>query len=168
MQKNAYDVCNEDVFNQEVLEIFITSSTAEAKPQLYWEVEVTPKGTTWLGLDSNPGGDRANLTHVLYPCGAVGTAVRPGQGSWEAEIVLPFKLIGRGTPAGPGRRAFRANFFRVQMNPASWSNVSVTRATNCDPSNCTFTCASCPDTASPDFHHSGFFGTIVLDESSQH
>ena len=41
VQLNAYDVCNEDVFNQEVVEVFITGDEAEvakAKPESYYEV----------------------------------------------------------------------------------------------------------------------------------
>jgi hypothetical protein len=169
VQKNAYDVCNEDVFNQEVVEVFITGEgVGAAKPEKYYEVELTPAGTPWVGLDSNPGGDRANLTHVLQRCDAVGTAILArdlrGAGSWRGEIRLPYALIGRGAAQPDGSRLYRANFFRVTMNPAPWAPVAgrVTRDMGCDPSNCTYTCANCPGTAAPDFHHSGYFGELVL------
>jgi hypothetical protein len=173
VQQNAFTTCNEPVYDQEVVEIFITNETAAAKPEHYWEIELTPKGTAWVGYDYNPGGDRANLTNKLYPCDSVSTrAEKTSADSWHAEIVLPFATIGRGSPMPPAssgarRSAFKANFFRVQMNPAAWRGRTVTRADMCDPSNCTFTCANCPTTAVPDFHHSGSFGTIVLEEAAQ-
>ena len=52
------------------------------------------------------------------------------------------------------------------MDADAWKGVKVTRQTPCDSnqahSNCTYLCATCPDTPDPDFHHSGYFGTINL------
>jgi hypothetical protein len=163
VQRNAYDACNEDVFNQEVVEVFITSDVDQSPIEKYYEVELTPRGTPWIGLDSNPGGDRSNLTHVLQACNAVRTRiVARGAGWWVGEVQLPFALIGGGKRMPDGSRHFRANFFRVQMNPGAWMGKPVTRGTPCGPNNCTYLCASCPTTAQPDFHQSKFFGTVVL------
>ena len=176
VQQNAFKQCNEDVFNQEVVEVFLASDAAEvkkAKPEKYWEVELTPKGVAWVGYDSNPGGDRTNLTHVLHPCSSVATSVTPRHGAWQGRISLPWKLIGPGAPAGAlgagahAGRLYRANFFRVQMNPRAWAGRSVTTQDACGPANCTFLCANCPDTKEPDFHHSGFFGNLVVERRKQ-
>ena len=163
VQRNAYDMCNEDVFNQEVVEVFITSDVDQSPIEKYYEVELTPKGIPWVGLDSNPGGNRSNLTHVLQACGAVGTRI-VGRSAhwWVGEMKLPFSLIGEGKRMPDGSRHFRANFFRVQMNPGAWSDKAVTRDMMCGPNNCTYLCASCPNTVLPDFHQSQFFGTIAL------
>ena len=173
VQQNAYKQCNEDVFNQEVVEVFVASDAAEVKkvkPERYWEVELTPRGVAWVGYDSNPGGDRTNLTHVLHPCSSIHTAVTPRRGGWRGRISLPWKLIGPGAPAEAltagvhTGRLYRANFFRVQMNPHAWMGRSVTTQDACGPGNCTFLCANCPDTQEPDFHHSGFFGNLIVQQ----
>ena len=172
VQQNAFDVCNEDVYNQEVVEVFITGNNTGypwiAKPEHYFEVELTPKGTPWIGLDYNPGGDRENLTHVLQPCDSVKTAViKRTANSWVGEMRLPFSLIGNGTYVNHGNRLFRVNFFRVTMNPDQWAGKTVTRDMPCGPSNCTYTCASCPNTTVPDFHHTLNFGTLIITEGGR-
>jgi hypothetical protein len=156
VQQNAYDVCNEDVFNQEVVEVFITPDTDQKVIDKYYEVELTPKGTGWIGYDNNPGGKRTNLTHVLQDCASVSTAItKRKKDGWSGEIRLPFDLIGKA-------KKYRANFFRVQMNPSAWEGVTATTDIPCDPSNCTYSCWNCPTTPQPDFHQSAFFGTVIL------
>jgi len=155
VQQNKYLECNTDMYNQEVVELFITNDVVSPKPSRYYELEVTPVGAVWLGDDSNPGGERTNLTHKSLPCNSVGTDVsRAGHSGWKAEIEIPYSLIGKASQ-------YRLNFFRVQMDDA-WNRITATKDTVCDPSNCTFTCATCPTTAQPDFHHSGFFGFLSL------
>jgi hypothetical protein len=56
------------MWNQEVVELFITSDTKSHKPEHYYEIELTPNNGVWYGYDSNPGGERKNLTHVLQNC----------------------------------------------------------------------------------------------------
>ena len=43
IQKNAFTSCDSNEYRQEVIELFITNDTA-ARPERYWEVEVTPHG----------------------------------------------------------------------------------------------------------------------------
>ena len=72
IQANAFTVDNTDMWNQEVMELFVTVDTTSAKPEHYHEVEVTPAGAVWLSSNTNPGGERANLTHTLIDPGALG------------------------------------------------------------------------------------------------
>ena len=73
------------------------------------QVEMTPLGTPWIGLDSNPGGDRGNLTHVLQPCDSAGTAVTSRSAtSWSGIVTLPFELIGKGVEKDDGTRHYRS------------------------------------------------------------
>ena len=169
VQGSAYTDCNEPIFRQEVVEMFIGNDTS-AKPEHYWEIDVAPSGVAWMGYDSNPGGDRRNFSSVAYPCDTVDTRVlrHPTEDAWEADYSFPWHtLFATGGPASwTSPRKLKANFFRIQMDADAWKGVKVTRQTPCDSnqahSNCTYLCATCPDTPDPDFHHSGYFGTINL------
>eukprot|EP00939_MAST-03C_sp_MAST-3C-sp1_P004809 g4809.t1 len=170
LQANAFARCDDEVYNQEVVEVFISNLTSTDKPDRYWEVELSPRGVAWLGFDLNPGGDRSNFSNHVYPCDLIESDVHtlPNSSSWMATMHLPFDIISRGTDAtcAAGRpcRHYRANFFRVQMNPDPWGHLDrpVTTNDTCGPANCTFTCANCPRTDAPDFHHSGYFGDLYL------
>ena len=120
---------------------------------------MSPTDGCWLSYNHNPGGDRTNLTHVLVPCSTIGFsgAVQVGASQWNRQLSVARDLI---SPTGSTQ--FRANFFRVQMHD-DWRNVPKRDDTlSCSPANCTFSCANCPTTAEPDFHHSGFFGVLNL------
>jgi len=155
VQQNSFTKCDSDMYNQEVVEVFITSDMVSVKPENYLEVEMTPTGGQWVGDDYNPGGERQNFSNTLLPCNLTAhSTANYGPSSWRADLSVPFDMIGRA-------KAYRANFFRVQMSDA-WRNVKVTSDMTCSPDNCTFSCANCPTTAGPDFHHSAFFGVLEL------
>lgn len=172
IQRNAFTKCDAEVYNQEVVEVFLTNNTYEEKPEHYWEVELTPTGVVWFGYDSNPGGDRQNFSNTLYPCDLIeARVVSSSTNRWIGTMRLPFDVVGQGTQDSDLCDAlsrdrclrYRANFFRVQMDP-SWETLgrNITVHDTCSPENCTFSCAKCPTTEKPDFHHSGFFGDLVL------
>jgi hypothetical protein len=153
VQLNAYEECNSDMFNQEVVELFITNDTVSEKPEHYYEIELTPSKGVWFGYDSNPGGERTNLSHGSLDCDQLYTWSHIEADRWEAGLQLPFSLIGR-------TRRYRVAFFRVQMHEEQWRRVAKTDKTPCGTNNCSFICANCPTTAEPDFHQSGFFGYL--------
>ena len=151
-----------------MVELFIGNDTS-AVPERYWEIELTPKGTAWVGYDHNPGGDRHNLTVVNYPCDTVEARIHQrGADYWDAQITMQWALLGEapsygeGTGLRTGLQTLKANFFRIQMNADAWRHKLVTRHTPCSPANCTYLCATCPSTPAPDFHRTSVFGTIVL------
>ena len=90
VQGSAYTDCNEPIFRQEVVEMFIGNDTS-ANPEHYWEIDVAPSGVAWMGYDSNPGGDRRNFSSVAYPCDTVDTRVlrHPTEDAWEADYSFP-------------------------------------------------------------------------------
>jgi hypothetical protein len=160
VQMNAYGAsCNADMWNQEVVEMFITDDMVSAKPEHYYEIEMSPTNGNWLSFNDNPGGDRANLTHVLVDCNKMGfaAAVEVGPSQWNRMLSVPRSLISDGKS-----NQFRANFFRVQMHDEWRSKDRHDIGSSCSAANCTFLCANCPSTAEPDFHHSGFFGILNL------
>ncbi len=168
IQENAYVKCNDDIYNQEVVEVFISNSTAES-PESYWEVEVSPKQSVWLGYDYNPGGDRHNLSHTYYPCDLVNAKVTNSASSWKANLVITNDMLGEGVQdCGANCHHYTANFFRVQMIPSIWTPYvgHVTRDMVCSPDNCTFSCANRPDTPEPDFHQTKYFDDLYLYYSS--
>lgn len=165
IQENAYLKCNEDIYNQEVMEVFISNETEKESPEYYWEIEMSPRGTIWLGYDFNPGGDRHALSHTLYPCSDVSVKILNEKTQWTAILNLTYDQLGKGgSDCGENCKHYRANFFRVQMNPSIWKPYvgHITRDQNCSPENCTFSCAIRPDTPAPDFHQTKYFGDLYL------
>ena len=182
IQENAYVQCNDDLYNQEVVEVFIANSTNIPEKYVlfslslssshaihtnnrYWEVEVSPRGSVWLGYDSNPGGDRHNLSHVYYPCEMVEANVSNFASFWRADLLITKDMLGEGvSDCGKNCRHYTANFFRVQMIPSIWTPYigHVTRDMVCSPENCSFSCANRPNTPAPDFHQTKYFGDLYL------
>jgi hypothetical protein len=167
IQENAYVKCNDDLYNQEVVEVFISNETMKASPEHYWEIEVSPRDFVWLGYDYNPDGDRHNLSHTYYPCDRVSTKVENYEDSWKASLFVSMDMLGQGSEnCDDGHKChhYRANFFRVQMIPSIWKPYKghVTRDQVCSPDNCTFSCANRPDTPEPDFHQTKYFGDLYL------
>ena len=51
------------------------------------EIELTPQRGVWFGYDSNPGGERKNLTHVSHDCDRIHTwSKSTGPSKWEAGV----------------------------------------------------------------------------------
>ena len=157
--KNTYTECNSDMWNQEVVEIFlglVPSADPLADPTHYVEVEISPHNALYVANISNPFTNGTDKTNTMIECSASGivhsTQIYPAQSAWSASLSIPLDTLvfGDGYRPKPGD-VMRVNLFRVVME-------SDTEA--CDDSSCAFGCWSTTRTAPSAFHHSNYFGVL--------
>lgn len=151
--QNSLTEHNDNLFNQEVFELFIAPS--EADPVNYLEFEINPNNAIWVGQVFNPtlgegGGNK--LTMIPYNEAGVLHDVKVMENAWFGEFAVPWKLIGGKADV------CRINFYRI---------VSTTSHENpdwvCTPETCDFTCWSPTMSGeSPAFHKPKKFGTLRL------
>ena len=153
IRRNDYRVCNSATYNQEVVEVFIAKE-GSSTPAHYLEVELTPNNVMYVAHISNPFFNGTDKQNTLVPCNASGIkhAASSTSVGWRGSLHLPWEIINVGRIPNTGD-VFRANFFRVQMLEST---------SECTPGSCEYGCWSSTFTIPPSFHHSDFFGTLVL------
>lgn len=151
--QNSMTEHNEDLFNQEVFEVFI--ATSEADPSNYLEFEINPNNAIWVGQVFNPtlgesGGNK--LTMIPYNEANITHDVKVMENAWFGQFTIPWKLIGGKT------EVCRINFYRI-VSKTSHSNADWV----CTPETCDFTCWSPTMSGeNPAFHKPKKFGFMNL------
>lgn len=154
VNQNAITEHNDDLFNQEVFEVFISPSEADSIN--YLEVELNPNNALWVGHVFNPSLGKENgknvLTMVAYDEAKIKHFVKKQENRWEGEISLPWELIGNKS------NIYRINFYRIVLKSAQ---------TNADwignPEICDYTCWSPTMSGKePAFHRPKRFGVLRL------
>ena len=135
------------LYDQDVVEVFL----APERLTHYFEIEVSPMGTSFDARIESPHGERASMrVERDWTCEGLVAAVRSvtessGSTSLDTLVRIPFYALERGTP-GNGE-TWRANFFRVDRHPQFGDEFSAWQPTMRDPA---------------DFHVAAAFGTIVF------
>lgn len=133
------------LYEQDVVEIFL----APAELSTYFEIEVSPRGTTFDARIESPSGVRQGLrADRSWTCEGMWAAVRKltesnGVATVDIVIRIPFASLQRGVPAGG--ETWRANFFRIDRHPHNGDEYSAWQPTMKDPA---------------DFHVAAAFGTL--------
>lgn len=133
------------LWEEDVVEVFLTP----ANRTVYFEIEVSPRGTIFDARIESPDGVRATMrTDRAWTCEGVFAAVRivtESSGAMTVDTLLriPFYALERSTP-GDGE-TWGANFFRIDRNPVAGDEFSAWQPTMKTP---------------PDFHVSAAFGTL--------
>lgn len=95
------------LYDEEVMEVFLTPWEEEGEPRRYFEIEVNPLNTVLdLALRRTPDGFERDFA---WSCKGLRTAVKIEEGAWTAEFSIPFASV----DALPLQRYWRANFFRI-------------------------------------------------------
>jgi hypothetical protein len=136
------------LYTEDVVEIFLAPESLDS----YFEIEVSPLGTTFDALVSSPDLDRRTM-HVdasWNPAGlfaATRRVVRPqGERSWQTVVSIPFADLGRSRPARGEQ--WRGNFYRIDRSPLGDELT-----------------AWCPTGRHPpNFHVPSAFGTLLFEE----
>lgn len=151
--QNSMKTHNDNLFNQEVFELFIAPSEADSTN--YLEFEINPNNTIWMGQVFNPtlgeGGDN-KLTMIPYDEAEITHDVKVMENAWFGEFSIPWELIGGKSDV------YRINFYRI---------ISTTSHENpdwiCTPQTCDFTCWSPTMSGeNPAFHKPKKFGVLRL------
>jgi hypothetical protein len=133
------------LYEADVFEAFLSPSD----PAEYFELEVSPLGTTFDARIISPDGVRATMRADLsWECDGLIALVRRSwndAGMFVAETTLrvPFAALGRDTPRAG--EEWRANFFRIDRSAAHGDEFSAWSPTLRTP---------------PDFHVAAAFGTL--------
>jgi hypothetical protein len=153
VSQNSMAKHNDNLFNQEVFELFIAASDKDSVN--YLEFEINPNNAIWVGHVFNPtlgeSGDN-KLMMVPYNEAEITHDVKVMENAWLGEFALPWKLIG-GQPD-----VCRINFYRIVSNTSHENSDWV-----CTPDTCDFTCWSPTMSGkNPAFHKPKKFGVLRL------
>jgi hypothetical protein len=105
------------LYEQDVVEVFL----APDGTLRYFELEVSPRGTTFDALIESPNGVREGLrADRSWTCEGMWAAVRrltesDGKFSIDTVLRIPFTALGRSVPRDG--EAWRGNFFRIDRHP---------------------------------------------------
>lgn len=155
--KNTYSQCNQETWNQEVVELFAVceedGSSSDGLITHYTEIELTPHDVLYVADITNPYGNGTDKSNKMVPCDESGIVHKASLGTsgFVASFAVPWSTI---TCGSTGRKdSYRGNLFRVVMD----QDVDT-----CTPETCTFGCWSPTDTDPPQFHVTPVFGRFVL------
>lgn len=144
---------NDDLFNQEVFELFIAPT--ENDPVNYLEFEINPKNAIWVGKVFNPTfGESGNIkvTMIPYNEANITHSVKTTDNSWSGEFAVPWSLI------GDKYENYRVNFYRIISKTPHENTKWI-----CNPQTCDFTCWSPTISGQePAFHKPKKFGLLNL------
>ena len=133
------------LYEEDVVEMFLA-------PQMltrYYEIEVSPRGTTFDAAIDSPDGVRATMhADRAWTCEGLVTAIRTtsesdGTTTIDTLVRIPFFALERSVP-GDGE-TWRANFFRIDRHPTNGDEYSAWQPTLRSPA---------------DFHVAAVFGSL--------
>ncbi|CAN8102648.1 unnamed protein product [Discula destructiva] len=116
---------NGDIFNYEVMEVFIAKGTSD--PQTYLEFEVAPNNVTFQGFIYNPSTNRsqdAAFDTFLIPSpiadGLIAsTTLDETAATWVSSVEIPLSLFNVDGTTAAGTQ-WRMNFFRITTSPETF------------------------------------------------
>ncbi len=143
---------NEELYNQEVFEVFIASGADD--PHTYFEIEINPNNAVWIGKIENPDlGETVQKTVQMYKPDEFGLefeAVKL-ENAWQGFLSIPLDGIGHSN-------VYRINFYRIRSKVEQTDSNWV-----CSTDNCDFVCwESTLSGENPAFHRPKRFGVLEL------
>jgi hypothetical protein len=136
------------LYNEDVVEVFLAPDGLTD----YFEIEVSPIGSTFDARIHSPQGNRETMTvDVAWDCDGLIIAVRKnveagGAMTVDTAMRIPFRSLGRPMPATG--ESWWGNFFRIDRHPTEGDEYSSWRPTLLDP---------------PDFHVPRAFGRLTFE-----
>ena len=133
------------LYEEDVVEAFLAPNSA----QEYFELEVSPRGTTFDARIESPDGVRATMrADRAWTCDGLFAAVRKvveSDGTMSIDTVLRIPFASLDVPPPRAGDTWRANFFRIDRHPRRGDEFSAWQPTLRTP---------------PDFHVVAAFGTL--------
>lgn len=140
---------DEPLYEEDVVEAFLSPRSKNE----YFEIEVSPAGTTFDARIESPDGIRSTMrSDVGWDCEGLVAAVRKmisarNVMTIDTVVRVPFASVGSGAPREGD--SWRANFFRVDRHPGEGDEYSAWRPTLKAP---------------PDFHVVEAFGRLIFQQ----
>ncbi|KAN0027803.1 hypothetical protein ACTFIV_009627 [Dictyostelium citrinum] len=147
---SPYNSCNQDLFNADVFETFISYGPADEVAVNYLEVELSPYGVLFVSLVNNPNDECDGIQDTLVDCGQSGiiygaSTVNDG---WEGTLRIPYQLIQKASQHSETEGyIYKFNMFRIDVPLNNYKEFSCYHADNTNP---------------PCFHVPSYFGNIAL------
>ncbi|MFN3587744.1 MAG: carbohydrate-binding family 9-like protein [Spirosomataceae bacterium] len=153
---NRMTETNDDLYNQEVFEVFIAAG--EEDPTDYLEIEINPNNALWVGWVHNPslglGPEPNTLRMVSKDEISIQHKVIREASSWSGELQIPLAMI----TDRVDEKHFRINFYRIVAKEQPSSNQWI-----CTEENAYFLCWSPTMSGqAPAFHRPTHFGHLQL------
>jgi len=154
---NHYDKCNTDMWNNEVVEIFIAPAKGGELITRYHEVECSPHNALYVAEIHNPYGNGTDKSNKLIPCASSGVSHnvsldKPGK-TWSTDLAVPWTLVGSNGNDLP--KIWRVNLFRVLMLNES--------SPICDDDQCRYGAWNPTNVYPSNYHHTTALGVVVLE-----
>jgi len=112
---SPYTKCNENLFNADVIEMFVTADDLEH----YYEFEVSPKGVAFVSTIVNPSGDCSKFRGDLAPCSIFRYSAAATSVGYDVHMELPWNLFASKSDLASGvvgkPKSLRANLFRIDV-----------------------------------------------------
>ncbi len=143
---NPLTECNQDLYEHDVVEMFLSTEEGTVAPHYYLEFEVSPESVLFASHVANPNLQCAGIKDTPIPCNYSGLAYDASITSWGyyAFLQIPWSLVG----VEPARGiVLRSNMFRIDTPSGSAKEYSAWSADYAVP---------------PCFHMPSYFGSLVL------
>ncbi|KAJ4386051.1 hypothetical protein N0V93_008943 [Gnomoniopsis smithogilvyi] len=122
---NSTYTTNGDIYNYEVMEVFIAKGTSD--PTTYLEFEVAPNNVTFQGFIYNPSTNRtdgAPFDTFLFPTPIAdgllaNTTLDEAAETWVSSVEIPLTLFNVDGATAAGTQ-WRMNFFRITTSPETF------------------------------------------------
>jgi hypothetical protein len=144
-----FTACNEPLYKEDAVEIFLALDAPKDAPFRYVEFEVSPRGVLFNSLIDNKSGNCSMFSGTPLPC--VGTdvnasATRTADG-WMAKLEIPFLFLQLELGRNIVNSTIFGNLFRIDENRTGDRTYSAWIATEASP--------AC-------FHKPRYFGAMLL------
>lgn len=169
---SPYTTCNSGIFNLDVVEAFVTSTSLHC----YSEIDLSPFNVPYESGIYNPNLTHTNLQHSLLDCDTSGvkheSVLSTRNSTWISTMSIPWEKINcpSGCPESlntkkesqkkpsycsgkPPKGIVRANFFRV---------VEKSLTDMCNSQLCDYLAWSPTFVDPPSFHEPNYFGYLIL------
>ncbi len=138
---------DDPLYEEDVVEVYLAPRT----PTGYFEIEVSPAGTTFDARIESPGGVRATmLVDMSWDCERLVAAVRKiisARNVMTIDTVVRIPFASMGVAAPKNGDVWSANFFRIDRHPSEGDEYSAWRPTLQTPA---------------DFHVAAAFGRLIF------
>jgi hypothetical protein len=144
-----FTACNEPLYKEDAVEIFLALDAPHVAPFRYVEFEVSPRGVLFNSLIDNKSGNCSMFSGSPLPCVGTGvnaSAVLTADG-WVADLEIPLLFLQLELGRNIVNSTIFGNLFRIDENATGDRTYSAWIATDASP--------AC-------FHKPRYFGALLL------
>eukprot|EP01132_Coremiostelium_polycephalum_P005389 gene5389-6722_t len=161
---SPYQSCNQDLFNADVFEVFV--SYGSGQPDSYLEIELSPYGVLFVSKVTNPNNNCPGIVDDLIDCGQSGIIYNATifGNEWSGILQIPLTLIEKVTSITPSATTNNSNSNSNNNNfgPGSQWRINMFRIDIPLGQDKEYSCWNPTCTNPPCFHRPSDFGLMVF------